>query len=366
MKSSPPPKHEVFLIVFYVKFPVNVKLFQMMSVSHLFNTYLGMYVAQSFCHSLVTAIIVTSAIEAWGIRDPVFRQRLRFMTILLPVVSFPLYQAINPGRGSMTFRLESLFDVNRWLLLEVAGIPLGTVFVLILAVTSVGFVVQEFFPVIRQTFFLKERFLLFEATTPEAGSDVMKAMESLPAGDYAIRVIEEEDFVLFSKVGKRPEIFLSRGLVEALEPGQLRAAIAHEAAHIARSRRPILIAAFLLRGLMFFNPVVMIVFRQIVEEEEKICDDMAVLAAGSAGVLAETLGKFYYTRGVEEEKDKDPPAGGRLSRLRATLHDYTHNLHLEKRIGRLKAGGRRQEAKGEWGRLLAMLVSMLALNYCIV
>ncbi|PKL52583.1 MAG: hypothetical protein CVV37_00600 [Nitrospira bacterium HGW-Nitrospira-1] len=89
--------------------------------------------AQTFCHSVIAFIIVDRAMTLWNITNPLSRQRFQMMVVLLPVFSFPLYQLINPGRGSISFRLESLFDVNRWLNLELWGtIPLGVFFLAII------------------------------------------------------------------------------------------------------------------------------------------------------------------------------------------------------------------------------------------
>ena len=84
-------------------------------------TYAGMYLAQSLCHSAVAAAVADSSLLAWRIMDPRVKQRFRLIVIVAPVVSFPLYQLINPGRGSIFFRLNALFDVNRWFFLEVFG-----------------------------------------------------------------------------------------------------------------------------------------------------------------------------------------------------------------------------------------------------
>ena len=69
--------------------------------------------AQSFCHSVTAALIAERALKSWKIANPLTRQRFRLLVILLPVVSFPLYQIINGHRGSPQFRLQALFDVKQ-------------------------------------------------------------------------------------------------------------------------------------------------------------------------------------------------------------------------------------------------------------
>src|SRR4030066_2564109 len=100
-----------------------------MNISGFFNTYPGMDKAQSFCHSIIAFIVVERAMSLWRISNPLIRQRFGLLVILLPAVSFPVYQLINPERGSISFRLESLFDMNRWLNIELWGsVPLGLFF----------------------------------------------------------------------------------------------------------------------------------------------------------------------------------------------------------------------------------------------
>ena len=79
------------------------------------------------------------ALRAWKINDPLIRQRFRLTVVLFPIFSFPFYQAINPDRGSVIFRLNALFDVNRWLNVELWGvISFGLLFSLWAASAGMG------------------------------------------------------------------------------------------------------------------------------------------------------------------------------------------------------------------------------------
>ena len=107
----------------------------------------------------------------------------------------------------------------------------------------------------------------------------------------------------------------------------MEAALAHEIAHIARSRRPLLIAVFLLRIIMFFNPVVLVKFRKAVRDEEKICDDIAVSLTRNPAALADALKTFSRKR--TRRPNRAPRS---FSTLSGTLEEYSQNLHLESRI----------------------------------
>jgi len=329
-----------------------------MNISNFFNSYLGMYIAQAFCHSLVAALIVDRAIQAWGITSPMVRQRFSLIVVLFPIVSFPLYQIMNPNRGSVSFRLESLFDINRWLNLDLWGIvTVNILFILMLLVTSLVFLFQEMIPILKHTLESSE-----EEVEEETADNpiVKKALENFPGQKPRVSVIDDDEFILFSATGKSSTIFISSGLVEALDTDQLQASIAHEVAHIEKNKRPLLTAVYLMRMLMFFNPVVLVEFRRMVQEEEKICDDMAVEMTQNPGALAEILRKFDYKR-----EDLDLRKMKSLSTLSVSLEDYSHNVHLESRIKRLEEGSEHR-AGGEWLKFLLTLVVIGVINYFVV
>lgn len=318
-----------------------------------------MYLVQSFFHSLIAALVVDTALQAWNIEGPVVRQRFRLIVIIIPLISFPLYQLLNPARSGLTFRLDALLDANRWLNIEVWGVvPVGLFFFLFLGFATAVFLFQEMVPIVRHAFASKD--VAAERTRPAPGSPVARALEALPGEKPDVFILDDDEFVLFSVTGRRPAVFLSSGLVRALTVEQLRAAMAHEIGHIRRSRRPLLAAVFLLRMLLFFNPVALMEFRRIVQEEEKICDDVAVAMTGNRAALAEVLEKFYYTDDEENPVPMQDAPG-----LRDRLEEYSHTMLIESRITRLAADPARQE-----GRRLPVffltLATVLFINYFVV
>ncbi len=330
-----------------------------MNLSTFFNSIVGMYLAQSFCHSVIAAMITDRAVKAWNIHDPLVRQRFRVIVILFPIVSFPLYQLLNPDRSSALFRLDSLFDVNRWLFLEIWGFqPVSLFFVLILVTTSLIFLFQEMLPVLSNT--LNAEQPEHDGTQLDVGPFMEEASRSLSIKKPGVVILDDDSPVLFSTTGKDAVIFVSTGLSQAVTTEQMQAALAHELAHIARNRRPLLIAVFLLRIIMFFNPIVLVKFRRAVRDEEKICDDIAVSLTGNPAALAATLKIFYQkTDGVPE------PDPRKLLKTNISLEEYSHNLHLEDRIRRLEAGP--AGTMEQWGVPFTItLLTVAVLNYFIV
>ncbi len=332
-----------------------------MDLVSFFQSYLGMYLVQAFMHSLVAALVVDSSIVAWNIADPRLRQRLRLMVIVAPLVLYPVFQAVNPQRGSPWFRLEALFDTGRWLNLVLwDGFTLGAVFLALLCFTAVVFIFQELVPIARHSLAAKDAG--GEWSAPDRGSPVAVAIEGLPGRKPALFLMDDDELMLFSKTGRDPAVVMTTGLAGALSADEIRAAVAHEMGHIDRGRRPLLAAVFVLRVLSFYNPVALMEFRRIIEEEEKICDDIAVSRTGNAAALASVLRRFQAG-----EDDAGPAEGRNPQGIRDRIEDYSHSLLLEHRLERLerKAGPERSEGRGV---VLSMLLAVviIAITYYIV
>jgi Zn-dependent protease with chaperone function len=329
-----------------------------MDISLFFNGWLGMYLAQSFLHSLIAALIVDTALIAWKIEDPVVRQRFRLLVLIVPIISFPVYQVMSPERGSALFRLDAVFDIDRWLNLELWGmVPVGVLFLLFLIFTAVIFLLQEMLPITRHAITAQDESP--EGNCPEPESRVTRALESLPGHKPVVIIIDEEEHLMFSSTGKDPAVYLSGGLVEALTFDELRAALAHEIGHIRRSRRPVMVLIFLLRVIMFYNPIILMEFRRIVQEEEKICDDLAVSLTGNREALANALRKFYFPEGEEHDHMmRDSP------RLRDRLEEYSHTMLMESRITRLEEPP--APAAGSFAAFAAVLATIVTVNYYLV
>ncbi len=329
-----------------------------MDISSFFYSYHGMYIAQSVCHSVIAFIIVDRAIYIWNISSPLIRQRFRLIVVLLPVLSFPLYQIINPERNSISFRMESLFDINRWLNLEILGVQIGLFFIIIFMITTFIFLFQEFIPVIKHT--IESRNSEVEAIEPDENSSFIQAVSGLSGEKPKIFILEDDEFILFSTTGRDASVYLSKGVINILNAEQLQSVIAHELAHIKRNKKPLLIIVFLLRMLMFFNPVVLLEFRKIVHEEEMVCDDMAVSLTKNPHALSESLKRIHH-----EAESITPAQLRKFSDMKDTLEQYSHNMHLKSRIIRLEKAETNKENAG-WFEFALIVFAVIAINYFIV
>jgi Zn-dependent protease with chaperone function len=335
-------------------------------INTLLTSYFGMYALQAVVHSLVASLIVDTAIVVWRVSKPVNKQGLRLMALFFPVSMFPIYQLINPDRGSLYFRLGSLTDLNKWLYSEVFGVPLYVIALIICGLTTLVFLLQELLPMILQ--------LVYQGRGQQGGPSqegqaqeeingaimekITGALKELPPvkQGYGIEVIDSDELELFSSTGLKPKIFITTALIEAFDKEHLQAAIAHEVGHILRSRRPILMLAYIVRTLVFFNPIALIEFRKIAQEEEKICDDIAVELTNNPEALYEALTMM--------RPDPHSEAGDGVKGIASSLEHYSHDIMLKNRLMRI---GEPTEERANIPIVYAMTgILIVSLNYFIV
>jgi Zn-dependent protease with chaperone function len=329
-----------------------------MILANFIYSYPGMFITQSIFHSLVAVIIIRSTIFIWDIRDPVVRQRFFYLALILPLFSFPVYQLINPARRLIQFRMNSLFDSNTWITMELFGVvPMSIFFFLIILISTLIFLFQEMIPIIKHLISRGNDDV--QETNP--GFDVMihDALEGLDIERPTVIVINEDDHMLYSTTGKDPAIYFSSGLIGELNVDQIRAAIVHEIAHIERSRLPLLIILYLIRMLMMYNPIVLLVFRKLVREEERICDDISVSVTNNAHALAEVLKKQLRTEEMRFDSKK-------VSEVKESLQEYGHNMQLAERIRRLEHNEIYRIHKRESVKYVLVVVIVSVINYFIV
>lgn len=321
-------------------------------------SYPGMFITQSILHSLVAVIIIRSTIFIWDIRDPVIRQRFFYLALILPLISFPIFQVINPVRHLMQFRLQSLFDSNIWISMELFGkVPFSIFFFLVLVISTLIFLFQEMIPIVKHLISRGND----DAPEINSGCDavIQRALGGLNIERPKVIVINEDDHMLYSTTGNDPAIYFSSGLIRELNEDQIRAAIVHEIAHIERSRLPLLIILYLMRILMMYNPVVLLVFRKLVREEERICDDISVSITGNAHALAEVLRKQLRTEEMRFDHKK-------ISEMKESLQEYGHTMQLIERIRRLEHNEVYRAHRREPVKYVLVIVVISVINYFIV
>jgi hypothetical protein len=335
----------------------------MWDMNTLISSYWGMYVVQTVLHSVIASVLVDCALIAWDVRTPYVKQRFRFMVIFLPLVLFPFYQLVFPRRGDVYFRLESLLDSNKWFFLELwDGITVFMVFAVLLTISSIIFIIQELVPIVFQ---MLEQMRAADGPVAEAvdvtmARKVSKALEGLPFDEKSVEILNDDDLALFSDTGLKPRIYVSTGLITSFSAEHLQAAFAHEIGHIQRTRKPVLIFAYIIRALMFYNPVAMMEFRKLAHEEEKVCDDIAVALTGKPMALAEAVGML---RPAPEDYNLDTDHRS-IGNIVSALEHYSHDALLKSRILRI---GQSRRDDFRWGvPYFVTLALIIGINYFVV
>jgi Zn-dependent protease with chaperone function len=331
-----------------------------MSLSGFFHSWPGLYVAQAFLHSLAASIVAEIAIKAWDIRDPAVRQRVLLVPVVAPVFLFPLFRLFGPARDTAYFRMETLFESGRWLEMEMLGTrPAMWGLALVFTITALVFLFQELIPILRHSFESGRREKSADGIDRLEDPAIRAMMEPLPVAPDVF-VVEDDDFVIYSTTGKNAAVYVSSSLVATLTEEELRSAVAHEISHVVRSRHPMMVAAYLLRALMFFNPVALMEFRRAAQEEEKVCDAFAVSLARNRGALVDALRKLYLP------PEEDVPASRPKSRKTAMeIEERSHRLNIESRISRLESGEDHDPGM-RWLAPAAVTVAAVLIDYFIV
>ncbi len=126
-----------------------------------------------------------------------------------------------------------------------------------------------------------------------------------------------------------------------------------------RSRRPLLVVAYVMRVVLFFSVGTLVAFRKAAAEEEKICDDWAVKVTGRPDALAAVLEKLRHSDAYEVES-REAGEGQR------SIEHLSYDRMVRERIRRLADGGPATAGTGDWLKFAVTVASIVILNYYIV
>jgi Zn-dependent protease with chaperone function len=121
--------------------------------------------------------------------------------------------------------------------------------------------------------------------------------ESIELDGLRCRLIESEEPQAFCAGYLRPQVYLSRGVLEQLQTVELRAVLAHEAHHLRRRDPLRLLIARALADSLFFIPILRRIAERYSALGELAADEAAVKAVDGRGPLASALLKFTESSG---------------------------------------------------------------------
>ncbi len=252
----------------------------------------------------VAAGMVEALIRLWRVEAPERALQLRRLALALPVLASGL--AWGAAGLGVAPAAPALFAVRPWLQLVLpGGLPLGLACALVGALTAGLFVAQELAPALVRRGEAgrgARPYRLREIPALDAGL----ASVSATFGGLTLPVwIAADGGPVACVAGPwRPRLLVSRRLVGLLDPPELVAALAHEAAHTLRRDLRAGWAWFGLRALQCFSPAALLEYRLALRDQESACDWVAAARTGDAPAMASALRK------VHAATPSPRPAGG--------------------------------------------------------
>lgn len=316
------------------------------------------YLVQSVLHGFVALVVTEAALQAWRVRDPRVRFRYRLTTLVLPAVMNPVFQLIRPTRGDFYFRQEmALLDSGRWLGLRFfddVALMAWLVGAMMMAVALIT-LMQEIAPSVRRN---REAQPGDTMPAPPAMIAVLDELARKMATPPPSLWLLDVPVPVMVTVGVRnAAIYVSPSLVEQLTVEELRAALCHELAHAVRRSNLTTLWVFFLRLVQIFNPVALLVFRRLVQDDEQVCDDLAVRTLGDGRALAAAIEKLLV---VQHQVSTKPLTA------RERIEEGGFRLLLRERIERLRQAPREPQVGHAWEGWLLCVAAVVTMSYFIV
>lgn len=285
--------------------------------------------AQGLFHSLVASLFIEALARSWAVRHPAQKMALRLLALAYPLLVFPALLLLFPQRGDEAFRAAALLSGRRWADLAILGLDLQRIFLFSMAGLGLLLLAIDLVALARM---LRRGRPAPAQPGPAHAAALQAALAPLlrPGREPALLYLDRPLPGLFCAGVRRPALYVTRGALDLLDPGELRAALAHELAHLAR-RDPARSWVMLgLRCLMCLNPTFQVLARALARDAERLADERGVELGADRVALASALLKLHRAAGGLDER-RTLVFGGALAGTlrRARTHD------LEQRVSAL-------------------------------
>ncbi len=250
--------------------------------------------AQAIFHTLVASLYVEALARSWRVHEPRQRMALRLVALGYPLVLFPALVLLFPARAEDAFGDgPALLVGRRWSEVRFLGLELFQCGLAAFAALGAVLFLMDLLPLLRA-----RRRPRPESAQPDPRS--AEALAELPALARAFGIpappvvfLDRDPPVLFCTGVRRHAIVVSRGAAHLLDRGELRAALAHELAHLACHDPGASWLVMAARALMFFNPAFQVLSRALARDAEWLADERASEACGDRLALASGLVKLH-------------------------------------------------------------------------
>lgn len=169
---------------------------------------------------------------------------------------------------------------------------------------------------------------LTSSGTVPASSAATARLATIAAGlgvTRTVRLVESAMVQVPAVIGwLRPVLLMPLSMGTALSVRDLELLFAHELAHIRRHDYFINVLQTIVETALFYHPAIWWVSRQIREEREHCCDDIAVAFCGDTRAYAEALVRLEGLRQPEPLLAAAANGGSLLRRVRRLIEDRTN------------------------------------------
>lgn len=325
---------------------------------------MGEYLAESLLHALVAALVVEGLLRVWRVDDPAERLRYRLVVLIVPLALPVAFALAAPQRTGGAFAdSRALFALSHWSGVRLAGVRLDQAVVWLAGALGVWLFLRDLAPVVRGG---RRRLAAGDGENADAIAPVVAALavEMGLARVPGIRHVRSSAPVLFTSGLARPAIVVSSGALARLSGPAVRAALAHELAHVLGRDLLLGWSVMIVRAALALNPVAQIVARAAIQEMERRADDRAARATGGPEALAEGMAALSRDR---------RPAGTAPGRDVGPFDEFLGDLAargrvaaIERRRTRLLAAWPPRPAAFPAARLGLAAVSVTALLFFVV
>lgn len=254
--------------------------------------------AQAIFHTLVASLFVEALVRSWRVSEPRQRMALRLVALGYPLVVVPALLALFPFRLEEPFHDgPALLVARHWEEVRLLGVALFDAWLALFAGLGALLFLMDLLPLARGWRKPPPRGAPPDAGSAEAIAEVPALAALLGVSPPPVLFLDRDLPVLFCTGVRRHAIVVSRGAVALLDRAELRAALAHELAHLARHDPAASWGVMAARALMWFNPAFQVLSRAIARDAEWLADEQAAAACGDRLALASGLIKLHRATG---------------------------------------------------------------------
>jgi Zn-dependent protease with chaperone function len=249
--------------------------------------------AQAIFHTLVASLYVEALVRSWRVREPRQRMALRLVALGYPLALFPALLLLFPVRADEAFQEGALLVVSRWAEVRLLGVGLLAWWLAGFAAFGAALFAMDLLPLLGARRRPRPEPAAPDAESAAALADVPALARALGIAAPPVVFLDRDQPVLFCTGVRRHAIVVSRGAVRLLDREELRAALAHELAHLSRHDPGASWVVMAARALMFFNPAFQVLSRALARDAEWLADERAAEACGDRLALASGLIKLH-------------------------------------------------------------------------